>query len=105
MINAKKARNVVQDKRRDARNSEAFKHAIAKLEERIKSAIDHGETEISYNNCFFEYAIPGQYQKAYPTQAELDAIKEYMEDNGYRFYFHSVMNIGGYYNSCFTCRW
>lgn len=106
MINAKKARENTDTAVNKARETKVFKHAIARLEKDIKDASSRGGREICYNVCYFDIRKCSSLQRdEYATEADRAAIKEFMEKNGYEFFYHSVMNISGRWNSCFTCRW
>ena len=90
----------------NAHETNVFKHAIAKLEESIKEASTHGKHEICYNVCYFDLRPFSSLKKdEYATEADRRAIKLFMEEHGYTFFYHPVMNIAGRWNSCFTCKW
>ena len=106
MINANTARNSTSTAIANASKTKIFKHALKRLEESIKDASSNGKREICYNICYFNIQPFSSLQKdEYATEADREAIKKYMEDHGYEFFYHSVMNIAGRWNSCFTCRW
>ncbi len=106
MLNAASACAIADSKKADAYGSVIFNHAINKLEESIREAASRGKHEICFNICYFDIRPFSSLQKdTYATQAEREAIRDYMIENGYDFFFHSVMSIGGRFNPCFTCRW
>ena len=89
-----------------AHETRIFKRAMAKLEQDIQDASKRGKNEICYNICYFDIRPFSSLENdEYATEADRKAIKKYMEDHGYEFFYHSVMNIRGKLNSCFTCRW
>lgn len=106
MISAKKAQENAVDAVNNAFTTKIFNHAVKKLEESIKDAASRGKFEICFNNSYFDIRPFSSLEKdEYATEADRQAIKKYMEENGYEFFYHSVVNISGRFNSCFTCRW
>ena len=106
MISAREARQNASNAIKNAYETRIFKHAIKNLEKSIKEATSRGEHEICFNTCYFDIRPFSSLQKdEHATAADHEAIKSFMEKNGYVFFYHSVMNIAGRFNSCFTCRW
>lgn len=106
MIKATEARKATSATVANAHESKIFKHAIKRLEEDIINATKNGKNEISFNISYFDIRpFSSTGRDIYATEADRQAIKSYMEENGYMFYFHSVMNIAGRFHQCFTCKW
>ena len=106
MISAHEARQNAESAVSDAYKTKIFNHAIKSLEEHIKYASSKGKHKICYNTCMFDiYKCSSLDKDEYATEADRAAIKAFMEDHGYTFFYYSVMNSAGHHNSCFTCKW
>ena len=106
MITAHEARQTADSAVSNAYKTKIFKHAMKVLEECIKDACSRGKHEICYNVCMFDICKFSSIEKdERATEADRAAIKTFMEDHGYTFFYHSRINISGHYNSCFTCKW
>lgn len=106
MIKANEARKSTSTTIAKARASKIFKHAIKRLEEDIIEATKNGKNEIRFNISYFDIRPFSSIKKdIYATEADRQAIRNYMVENGYEFYFYSAMNIAGRFNNCFMCKW
>lgn len=112
MIKANEARKSTSTTIANARTSKIFKHAIKRLEEDIIEATKNGKSEICFNISYFNirpFSSTGPFSSIekdiYATEADRQAIRDYMVENGYEFYFYSAMNIAGRFHNCFVCKW
>ncbi len=81
--------------------SKIFKNAIRHLEEDIMRASAKGEHEISRNAGYFDLPKFSSLEKdEYATAADRAAIKQFMEDHGFTFFYYSMGS-----HTWFTCKW
>jgi len=103
MITANEARRNASKSMTKAYESKIFKNAIRHLEADIMRASTEGKHEISYNAGYFDLPKFSSLEKdEYATDADRAAIKQFMEEHGFTFFYYST---GSANHIWFTCKW
>ena len=103
MITASEARQNASKSTSKAYESKIFKNAIWRLEADIVRASAEGKHEVSYNAGYFDLPKFSSLEKdEYATAADRAAIKQFMEEHGFTFFYYSS---GSANNTWFTCKW
>ena len=103
MITANEAHRNASKSIAKAYESKIFKNAIQQLEADIRTASLQGKHEVSYNTGYFNLYKSSSIEKdEYATAADCAAIKQFMEEHGFTFFYHSM---GSSNYNWFTCKW
>lgn len=103
MITANEAHKLATKSTAKAYESKIFKTAIQHLEADIARAAAQGKNEISFNAGYFDLPKFSSLEKdEYATDADRAAIKQFMEEHGFTFFYYSM---GSLHHTWFTCKW
>ena len=103
MITADEAHQNALKSMAKAYESKIFKNAIKLLEVDIREASAQGKNELSYNAGYFNlYKSSSDEKDEYATAADRAAIKQFMEEHGFTFFYYSM---GSANHTWFTCKW
>ena len=103
MITANEARQNASKSMAKAYESKIFKNAIRHLEADIVRASVEGKHEVSFNAGYFDLPKFSDFEKdEYATAADRAAIKQFMEEHGFTFFYYSM---GSTNHTWFTCKW
>ena len=103
MITASEARQNASKSTTKAHESKIFKNAIQRLDADITRASAQGKHEVSYNAGYFDLPKFSSLEKdEYATAADRAAIKQFMEEHGFTFFYYSSDSANHLW---FTCKW